>query len=121
MAKETTLVLSGPANRRTQALARLEKAGALFESQTRSSQSQGLPGDEKLAWVNCSLEHIDRVGKLPAGWQLRLHWPTPKCLGCSGVGKVGAATCLRCTGAGVANNNVKRIAGGAPESPGSEI
>jgi hypothetical protein len=104
-----TILLSGPLAQRGPLLAALDRAGADVSWQPPSHPSYGLETDDLTGWitvrhadVDAAVEHTQR-----AGWALRMHWPTPRCKVCTGLGKVngpdGLGSCLHCAGIGASH------------------
>jgi hypothetical protein len=108
VANEWTVVLSGPLAQRAPLLASLKRAGVEVSDQPKSGGSHGLPNDDrKVGWITGLTDDIETAVALAgnAGWSLLMHWPTPKCRGCNGLGKrASGPVCLQCKGAGRANN-----------------
>lgn len=98
------ILLSGPVGRRAGLLAALADAGADVE---QAHEPHGLPAeDTTTGWVCARHGDVDGVvtHAARADWSLRMHWPTPRCGVCAGVGKAngpaGLGDCLHCSGAG---------------------
>ncbi len=100
-----TILLSGPVAQRGPLLATLDREG-LDVSWQPTDPTYGLPTDDTTGWVVTRHSDVDEVTGHAhhAGWVLRMHWPTPVCKACGGLGQVngddGLTTCEPCAGVG---------------------
>ena len=97
-----TVLLSGPLAQRAPLLATLNRSGVTI-GDNPASDSRGLPHDDPtVGWITARHEDVDHVAGLAqsAGWVLRAHWHTPKCVACAGHGRIADAACLNCAGTG---------------------
>lgn len=115
MPVDLTVVLSGPLAQRAVVLSALTRAGMIPEpDQGTRGHPYGLPDDDpSLGWVAVRCGDINEAADLGRRreWVLRLHWPTPACRACAGLGRVnhgttGQGTCLHCEGKGRTNRPV---------------
>ena len=104
MSDDWMVLLSGPLAQRAGLLATLAAAGVDVE---QAHEPHGLPDEgPTVGWVCARHADVDKVvtHAARAGWSLRMHWPTPRCGVCAGVGKAngpaGLGDCLHCGGVG---------------------
>ena len=97
-----TVLLSGPLAQRAPLLATLNRSG-ISVGDGPQGDSRGLPNDDPTqGWINCRHHDVNEVVELAssAGWVLRAHWHTPRCVACAGLGRIADAACLNCSGSG---------------------
>ena len=106
MNPDVTIVLSGPKQRQPQLLKTLESEGVHLAEPS----SHGLPDDGSFAWITALAEDVDHVAGIAekAGWNLRLHWSTPKCGKCVGSGQHNGDDCDECNGHGLSNRKPEK-------------